>query len=264
MRSILNISTVFIIIILIITSSCSKTNTKNSEVLDRILSKGVIRVGTDFLGTPFAYYQDNVPTGFEVELVEAIAKELNVKVEWIKTNFDPENFVKLLTNNEIDIIIESISRTVERKNKLNFSQSYFTSGQAVVISKNENVPDRFDLSLLKGKKVGVEKGTTGAIFAKNNTSGEIIEFQNSEDLINALLKGDVYAIINDIFSTQTTGWPLWKELKVVLKNLTHEEYCISIKKDEDEFLNRLNEILNKFKDDPIEGTYAKLYRKWFY
>jgi len=251
--------------LILILASCGKQIVnKKSDVLDRILKTGVIKVGTDFVGTPFAFYKDNNPTGFEVDLIEAMAAELSVKVEWVKTPFNVENFEKILNNNEVDIIIESITRTMERKSKLDFSQPYFTSGQAVVLRKKEDVPDRFDLNFLKDKRVGVEKNTTGAIFAKNNTAAEIVEFENSQALIDGLLNENVYAIISDIFSTQTTGWPLWKELKVVLKNLTHEEYCISIKKDEDEFLNRINSIIMNLKDDPIEGTYAKLYRKWFY
>lgn len=248
--------------------SCSRPQEEKkggSEVLDRIRKTGVLKVGTDFVGTPFAFYdEEGNPVGFEVELLQAIADEMGVKTEWVKIPFGIDNFVKALNEGEADVIVESVSLTAERREKLDFSSPYFTSGQAVVLRSGEKVPDNFDLKLLKGKKIGVEEGTTGARFARNNTAGDVVEFETSEDQIDALLSGEVYAIISDILSTQTTNWPLWKKLKVVLKNLTHEEYGLAVKKGETALVRRLDAILRKFKEDPIEGVYARLYRKWFY
>lgn len=245
-------------------SKCSQKKSSTAKVLSRIQQTGVIRVGTDFVGTPFAFYKDGKETGFEVELVTSIAKALNAKIEWVKIPFGVEHFIKALESDKVDIVIESISLTKDRAEKLLFSNPYFIAGQAVVLRKDENVPDHFELNLLKDKKVGIEKGTTGERFAKNNTTSEIVEYSGSQKSIDALLNGEIYAIISDILSTQTTEWPLWKKLKVVLKNLTHEEYCIITKKGEDALIEKVNQTLKELKSDPIDGIYAKLYRKWFY
>lgn len=255
-----------IVIILLFCISCSKApQVEDKGIYEKILKKKVIRVGTDFVGTPFAFIKDGKETGFEVDLMQALVKKLNLEIEWVKIPFGINNFIKALNKNEVDVVIESISRTQDRADKLEFSNSYFISGQAVILRKDENVPDRFDLTMLNNKKIGVEKGTTGALFTKNNTSATIIEeFDSSIDQINALINGDVYAIISDILNTQTTDWPYWKKIKVVLKNLTQEEYCFAAKKGETYLIKKLNELLRQSKDDPIDGVYAKLYRKWFY
>lgn len=245
--------------------SCSKDQPRNtSDMLSRITESKVLKVGTDFVGTPFAFYQDGKVVGFEVELIHEIAKELGVEIEWVKIPFGVNNFFESLEEDKVDVVVESISLTSDRKEKFLFTLPYFISGQSVVVRQTENVPDQFDLSLLKDKKVGVQSGTTGEYFAKNNTSAQIVSFESSEQQMDALINGNVDAIISDILSTQTTAWPMWKKIKVVLKNLTHEEYCIVAKKDQQNMVQKINDILQKFKDDPIDGVYARLYRKWFY
>ncbi|EFK97819.1 extracellular solute-binding protein family 3 [sediment metagenome] len=247
-----------------ITSCGKKNNDVGNVLLNKVLSEKKIRIGTDFVGTPFAFYQDGKETGFEVELMQNIASDIGVQIEWIKIPFGVENFSKEIESGNVDIIIESISYTSLRNQKFKFSMPYFVSGQAVIVRRHETVPDQFDLSLLKDKKVGIQEGTTGEIFAKNNCSAQLVQFTSSEEQLNALLDGKVDAIISDILSTQTTSWPMWKNIKVVLKNLTHEEYGVIAKKGEEGMINKINETLQKLKDDPVDGAYAKLYRKWFY
>ena len=245
--------------------SCSKEQSKNSpDSLDKITEKKILRVGTDFVGTPFAYYQDGKEVGFEVELIQELGKELGVEIQWVNIPFSVSNFIQAFDEDRVDVGIESISLTSERREKFLFSQPYFFSGQSVVVRQTENVPDQFNLSLLKDKKVGVQKGTTGEIFAKNNTSALVVLFDSSEQLLEALINGEVDAVISDILNTQTTSWPMWKKIKVILKNLTHEEYCVVAKNNQPKMMQQINDILQKFKDDPIDGVYARLYRKWFF
>ena len=245
--------------------SCSKDQPeKPSDLFSRITETKVLKVGTDFVGTPFAFYQDGKEIGFEVDLIQEVARELGVQIEWVKIPFGVNNFTESLGRDKVDLVIESVSLTSDRKEKFLFTHPYFISGQAVVVRQTENVPDQFDISLLKDKKIGVQSGTTGEFFAKNNTSAQIFSFESSEKQLNALINGEVDAIISDILNTQTTAWPMWKKIKVVLKNLTHEEYCIVAQKDQQILVQKINDILQKFKDDPIDGIYAKLYRKWFY
>ena len=68
----------FILVSVFFVSCGKKTKQEESAVLSQIMKTKVMRVGTDFVGTPFAYYVDGKPTGFEVELMEAIASELGV------------------------------------------------------------------------------------------------------------------------------------------------------------------------------------------
>lgn len=245
--------------------SCSKEQPGNeSDMLSKITESKILKVGTDFSGSPLAFYLDGKAVGFEVELIQELAKELGVEIEWVKIPFGVKNFIESLEENKVDLLIESISLTSERKEKFLFSHSYFSSGQAVVVRQTDKVPDQFSLQLLKGKKVGVQTGTTGEYFAKNNTSTQIAYYESSEQQLEALINGNVDAIISDILNTQTTAWPMWKKIKVVLKNMTREEYCIVAKKDQQRMVQRINDILQKFKDDPVDGVYARLYRKWFY
>ncbi len=245
--------------------SCSKDSSVNTpDRLSRITESRLLKVGIDFSGTPFAFYQEGKEVGFEVELIQEIARELGVEIEWVKIPFSVNNFFEFLEGEKVDLVIESISSTPDRKEKFLFTHPYFISYQSVIVRQTEKVPDQFNLSMLQDKKVGVQTATTGEYFAKNNTSARLVSFESSKQLMDALINGNVDAVISDILSTQTTSWPMWEKIKVVLKNLTHEEYCIAVKKDQKKLVQKIDDILRKFKEDPIDGVYARLYRKWFY
>jgi len=254
-----------VFISIIISFSCAKKNdVAGSETWNRIVKKGILNIGTDISGTPFAYLENGKYIGFEIDIIKAIAKELGLTANVIKVPFGLDNFDKALNSHEVDVIVESITKTKERLDRFSFSSQYFTSGQAIILAKNEEVPDKFELSMLNDKKVGVEKGTTGAYFADNYLKSNIVVYETSQDALNALIAGDVYAIVNDVLSSKTSKWEMWDKIKVVKKNLTQEEYGIIVKKGEDLLIQKLNYALAKLKEDPVDSTYAKLYRKWFY
>jgi len=254
-----------IIISFAVFSSCAKKgDISGRETWKDIVKKGVLNVGTDVSGTPFAFLENNKYIGFEIDIIEAISKELGLKVNLITVPFGLDNFEKTLNSHKVDVIIESVTKTKERLARFSFSAQYFTSGQAIILRKDEEVPDQFELPMLNDKKVGVEKGTTGAYFADNYLKAKIVVYETSQDSLNALIAGDVYAIVNDVLSSKTTKWKMWDKIKVVKKNLTQEEYGIITKKGEDLLLQKINEALASLKEDPVDSIYAKLYRKWFY
>ena len=248
--------------------SCSKHKSAspsqgNSDVLNRVVTKKALRVASEFKGPPFTLKQNGENVGFEVDLMNAIAKELGVTVEWKEVAFDVQNFSKMLSDGEVDLVVAAVTKTADRAALFDFSDDYFTSGQNVVVLSDATVPDHFELSLLKGKKVGVAKGTTGEDFARNNTAADIVVYGDAMTLMEALRKKEIEAFISDVPDFQPNKFNPGADMKVVLKRITRETYAFAAKKGEGALIGKLNAILSHLKEDAIDGDYAQIYRKWF-
>lgn len=234
------------------------------QVFERIQQTKTLRVMADFNTPPFSYLAEEKPVGFEVDLMEAIAKELGMRIEWQNESFDMAKYEKHLNEGKADVAIAAITKTTERERMVDFSLPYFMSGQDVLVNATEQVPDYYELNLLNGKKVGVEKGTTGEQFARSHTGGVITVFENSETMLNDLMNGTIAAVISDISYLQRLKIKKETRIKTVLRKLTREEYCLVVKNGASTLTEKLNHALWILKDDPIEGEYARVYRKWFY
>ena len=119
----------------------------------------VLYVGTNAEFQPFEYLENGKIVGFDVELMEAIAKELGKEVEWKNISFD--GLLPALQSKKLDIIIAGMSATEERKKFVNFSNSYYVSNQMILVNKAKPAVKSFDE--LSGHDVGVVLGYTGDI-----------------------------------------------------------------------------------------------------
>ena len=123
-----------------------------------------IKVATDATFPPFEIVDEatNELTGFDVELMKAIADKAGMKIEFVNTPFD--SVIAGVTNCTYDVAIAAISASDERKAVMNFSDPYINAGQIVVIRKDETgITSKDDLA---GKTVAAQLGTTGEIEAK--------------------------------------------------------------------------------------------------
>ena len=111
----------------------------------------VLYVGTNAEFQPFEYLENGKIVGFDVELMEALADELGKKVEWKNISFD--GLLPALQSKKLDVIIAGMSATEDRKKFVNFSETYYTSNQMILVQKEKPAVDSFDN--LSGHDVGV-------------------------------------------------------------------------------------------------------------
>jgi polar amino acid transport system substrate-binding protein len=250
----------------------SQTETQSGESV--VPSKVVI--GSDIPYRPFEYETTSGElTGFDVDIAQAIFEEqLGVEYEFKPTSFD--SIIPSLNNNNFRIIMSAMTINDARAEKVDFSDPYFTAYQTVIVRKGGDISAKEDL---KGKPVGVQKGTTGANAAeglKEEFGGDLTlkKFDQINGAFQALLNGQVVAVIND--NTVNAEFADQSDEVVFLEGegaaadagqeappyltLTVENYGIAFRKDDDAFREKVNEALATIKEN---GTYDEIYSEYF-
>jgi len=215
----------------------------------------LLRVGTDATFPPFEYSEGGKRMGFDVDLIEAIAKVINRKVEW--TEIDFKGLIPGLLAKRFDVAASAIYITDERRKVVDFTDPYYPGGLVIMTAKGDKrIQGPEDLN---GKKVTVQVGTKSVGFLKDNFPGvERVEVEKNQEMFQLVEIGRADAAV--------TGKPAAKlyarsraTLQVIDKQLTVEEYGYAIRKDDPELLKAFNEALKKLKAD---GTYQQLVNKY--
>ncbi|HEX7329634.1 MAG TPA: glutamine ABC transporter substrate-binding protein [Casimicrobiaceae bacterium] len=218
-------------------------------------AEDVLRVATDATFPPFEYSENGKRTGFDVDLIEAIAKVLNRKVEW--TDIDFKGLIPGLVAKRFDVAASAIYITDERRKVVDFTDPYYPGGLVIMTRKGDtSIKGPEDL---KGKKVTVQVGTKSVNYLKEHYPDvQRVEVEKNQEMFQLVEIGRADAAV--------TGKPAAKlyartrgTLQVVDKQLTVEEYGYALRKDEPELTQQFNEALKKLKAD---GTYDKLVAKY--
>jgi polar amino acid transport system substrate-binding protein len=219
------------------------------------VAQDALRVATDSTFPPFEYSEDGKRIGFDVDLIEAIAKVLNRKVEW--TDIDFKGLIPGLLAKRFDVAASAIYITDDRKKVVDFTDAYYPGGLVIMTPKgNKTILSPDDL---KGKKVAVQVGTKSVNFLKDNFPAvERVEVEKNQEMFQLVEVGRADAAV--------TGKPAAKlyarskgTLQVVDTQLTVEEYGFALRKDEPELLKQFNDALKRLKAD---GTYQQLVNKY--
>jgi ABC-type amino acid transport substrate-binding protein len=214
-----------------------------------------LTIGSDIPYPPFEQGKAGSYTGFDVNLMEAIGKEIGREPEFIKSSF--ETIFRDVSEGKFEAVMSAATITEEREKVVDFSLPYYLSEQAILVAEGSSITG---LSDLKGKTVAAEQGTTGLTLGKEKAeAGELRPFPEGPTAINALKSGTVEAVIIDApvavqALKETSG------LEIAEKVPTEETYGIAVAKESTELLEQINEGLKKTIED---GSYAKVYEKWF-
>lgn len=215
-----------------------------------------ITVGSDIPYEPFEQGQPGEYTGFDVQLMEAIGKNIGRPVEFQDTSFDTI-FVNL-GQGKFDAVASAATITPEREKTVDFSNPYYLSEQAILVKNGGEIDS---VEGLAGATVGVQKGTTGQEFVEEKgEAGEVRALPTGPDAVNALNAGTVEAVVIDIpVAEHAVATNSGIEISAPIS--TEEEYGFAVAKGDTELLEEINEGLAQTIED---GTYAKIYEKWFH
>jgi polar amino acid transport system substrate-binding protein len=219
---------------------------------------GTVTIGTNAEYPPFEYVDEaGEITGFDIDLMNAIAAEAGFEFEFVNTRWD--GIFVALASGEFDAVISAATITAERAETVDFSDPYFNAGQMITVRADETeIMTDADLA---GKKVGVQLGTTGDIWLTEETGAEVVRFDENTLAFQAVANGDVDAAVAD----GPTAIDIVKanpemELKVLDGVYTDEEYGIAVNKDKQDLLAAINEGLAAVK---ASGEYDEIYEKYF-
>jgi len=155
--------------------------------------KKVVYVGTNAEFAPFEFLEGDKVTGFDMELIAEIGKVAGFEVEVKNQAFD--GLLPALQSGKIDLIIAGMTVTDERKKAVDFSESYYTASQVIIVPADNAVIKSFDD--LKGKNVGVQIGTTGDTVISEIKEITNTKYNNGSEAVLALTTQKVDAVVID-------------------------------------------------------------------
>jgi polar amino acid transport system substrate-binding protein len=240
------------------TTPPATTTTAASAADLGLLTPGTLVVGSDTTFPPFESMNGSVAEGFDVDMMNAIGKEMGVKVVFQTENFD--TIIASVVGHKFDCIASGMTITADRQKTINFSDPYFDSNQSVVVLKSSNITTE---TQLYGKKIGVQSGTTGEMWATQNLKphgATIVPFKDTTGAFNALQAGTVNAVVNDLpVSAEIIKEGPTRGFIIIDSIPTGEQYGIGVAKDKPALLAAINSALAKIKAD---GTLQQIYNKW--
>jgi len=225
--------------------------------------KKTLIVGTNASFAPFEYVDaSNQLTGFDVELMKAIAEEAGFAVQFKDISW--EGLFLTLQNGETDVLISGITITDERKETMDFSEPYFEAEQLIAVREDANITQFADLKD-QNMTVGVQTGSTADTIVSEllgSTSPNIKRYETVPNAMQALQIGDVDAVVADnaVVQNYLKNNPGVKLKTVADEAFPKEYYGIAVKKGNKELLDKINQALKTLKEN---GTYDQLYEKYF-
>jgi polar amino acid transport system substrate-binding protein len=235
------------------------TNTTTTESGANLIKEGTLTVCTHLPYEPFQYKESGKIVGFDVDLMDLVAEELDVEQEIVNTPFETIETGQAMNTGKCDIAAAGMTITEARAEVMDFSDPYFDATQALLVKEGS---DADSLEALSGKTLGVQIGTTGEQYAEENAPDDV-ELKVFEDLAlltTAVKSGNIDAAINDnsVLYDYVDQNP---DTEVSVEFDTGEQYGVAVAKDKnDALLETVDEVFARAKED---GTYDKLYEKYF-
>ena len=223
-----------------------------------MVNDGSLTVCSNVPFEPFEYVVDGEYTGFDIDLTREIAKGMGLEYQVQNVGFDGLQSGTVLAARQCDMIAAAMTVTDERADKLAFSDPYYDSLQSILVKSDSGIASLEDLA---GKKVGVQQGTTGESYARDNVpaDAEVMSFQTDAELFQSLQAGGVDAVLQDLPVNQDHTED--GKFTVAATFETGEVYAFAMKKSgSEELAEQVNAQLAELREN---GKYQELYDKYF-
>ena len=224
------------------------------------VTAGKLIMATNATFPPYEYHEGDKIVGIDAEIAKAIADKLGLELVIEDVAFD--SIIAGVQAGKYDIGCAGMTVTEDRLKSVNFSTSYATGIQSIIVKEGSEIKTIDDL--VKGKyKVGVQSGTTGDIYmadAENGGVGEdrIDRYNNGNDAVVALMSGKVDAVCIDNEPAKAYV-AANKGLTILETPFTEEKYAIAVNKSNEALLAAINKALEELTAD---GTIAKIIEKY--
>ena len=224
------------------------------------IEEGKLTVGSCLDYPPFESVKGGVETGFDVDITNEIATRLDLEVVWVKADFD--TIFTAVAGDQFDMVAAASTITDEREQVVDFSVPYYNALQSLTVNTQETPDITATDQLAQGDVVGVQKGTTGKIWAEENLVPQGVElktFTASPDSFRDLEAGNIVGVINDA----TASLEIIKDLpalEVVQQIDTNEHYGLAFSPSNPDLREAVNTV---FAQMVADGTYATIYEKYF-
>lgn len=233
---------------------CGSKNTSDDGNSDS--EKLVVQVGTSPTYPPFESEKDGELVGFDIALIEKIAKLEDFEVEMTTMQFD--GLIPALKTGQIDVLVGAVSITDKRIEAVNFSNAYYESGLSILTKPDTGIKGFDDL---KGKLIGVQKGTSAYNYMMENgiEDKNIKQYADISTAYNTLENAGIDAVLYDNPSNINYLNEQETDAEIVGEILNGEYYGIALNKSKTELLTKINDGLAKLQEN---GDYEKLFDEY--
>jgi polar amino acid transport system substrate-binding protein len=223
-----------------------------------LASEGTLTVCSDIPYPPFEMQQGGSYSGFDIDLMRQISKGMGLQMAVQDVGFDGLQSGASLAAGQCDIGASAMTITAEREKNIDFSQPYYNSQQSLLVPTGSPIGSIEDLA---GQKVGVQQGTTGKLYAEQNTppGTKLIAYPSDAELYAAIQAGNIDAILQDLpvnlNHTRQGGFEIVQTFK------TDEAYGFAVEEEGKEaLLRQVNAQLSRLRQN---GTYQQIFDKYF-
>jgi len=226
------------------------------------LADGTLTIGTHDTYVPLEYRNDNNEiVGFDIDLGNAISKELGVDIEWVPTEWD--GIFTGLDAKQYDMILSGVSLTSEREENFAMTKPYIANG--IVIVSSTSATPATEAKDLEGQTVGVQLQTTADIAAQDMKTVDGVDFtlkqfDSAMDAFSALEGQTIDYIIVDQPLAAFYAAQKPDKYTITSEVLSNEPIAIACRKENTAFRDQINDALDTLVDN---GTMAELSEKWF-
>lgn len=241
-------------------AEAADTTEAADAVASEALADGVLVVGTNAEFPPFEFVgDDGEADGFDIALIKAVGEKLGVEVQ-----VENMEFASLVSSigSKIDVAIAGMTVTDERKEAVDFSESYYVAVQYVLLPEGSEIATAEDL---KNKTIGVQLGTTGDIIASDIEGATVNSYNKAVDAVNDLVNGRVDCVIVDknpalVFESkfQEDGSKV-TAVDGAQFEFDAEEYAIAMPKGDTALADAINGAIEELKAD---GTFEELVKTY--
>ena len=218
---------------------CGSSTTE--DTMEKIKKKGEIVLGTNAAFPPFEMRKGDEVIGVDAEIAKKIADKLGVKLKVEDMDFD--GLINALNAKQVDFIAAGLTVRPDREEQVLFTDKYFKAVQKIIVREGDTeIKGAKDL---KGKAIGVQKGTTGAIVAEEDYTKNVVRFNNGPEAAIDLKNGRLDAVLIDnlpaqMIAEQNPGLVVLDE-----KAADDEEYAMAVRKSDKDLQKVINEVLSE-------------------
>lgn len=241
-------------------SSNSSETTAASTEADNKTEIKTVEQGKLYMATNAAFPPYEMTTddggyeGIDVEIATAIAEKLGLQLVVDDMEFD--SVITAVQNGKDDIVMAGLTVNEERKQNINFTNTYAKGVQVIIVPEGSDIKKVDDLA---GKKIGVQVGTTGMVYCEDEFgSDNVVSYPNGSTAVEALKAGKVDCVVIDNNPAQEFV-KVNEGLTILETKYAEEEYAIGVSKDNEDLLKAVNDALVELQND---GTVDKIIAKY--
>lgn len=239
-------------------TACGGSGDQNTDGGYTLTEKGYLTMATNAYFPPYEYYDEgNEIVGIDVEIAEAIADKLGLELKVEDMEFN--SIIAAVQSGRADIGLAGMTVRPDRLENVDFSTSYATGIQVVIVKEDSGIETLDDLTAIDDFKVGVQLATTGDIYAIDDFGQEHVdEYSKGNDAIMALVSGKIQAVIID--NEPAKNFVAANEgLKILETEYAVEDYAAALSKDNTGLTEAVNAALAELEE---EGKLKEIVEKY--